>query len=221
MMRMKLNGTHRVVSLAALVLWLACACAAAAAQTQGNAQAAQSRPAINYDVQLYLLVASNQATPHSEVPQAAEAMLKQLKTVLPFNDYHLALTFLNRVQEGGNLEYSALGGTPLAGAQNSPGSPTFVQFSLGAIKTATNAAGQPVVQVSSFRFGLKVPIQTATVSGGENNKAGYPVIQYQDTGIVTQLSVREDMPTVVGTLSSNKPDEAFVLLMTIRRATGG
>lgn len=207
----------------ALALWVVCAGALTAAQAQtAQSNPPAARPAVvNYDVQLYLLVGSNQTSARGDVPQSAEAAVKQLRAVLPYKDYRLALTFLNRVQEGGRLEYSGVGGLPLAGTQVGSGSPTFLQFSLGEIRTAANAAGQPVVQVSHLRFGLKVPVQTATVSGGESNKSSYPVIQYQDTGISTQLSVREDVPTVVGTLPADKPDETFVLLMTIRRAAGG
>jgi hypothetical protein len=220
-MIMRSSKLHRIALMAALLLWVGCAHQPMTVRAQaGPSNAPTMRPAVNYDVQLYLLVASNQTSPHVDVPQAAEAAIKQLRTVLPFNDYRLAMTFLNRVQEGGRLEYSAIGGLTPASTQTSSLSPTFVQFSLGEIKTTANAAGQPVVQVSSFRFGLKVPVQTASV-GLEGNKGSYPVIQYQDTGITTQLSVREDTPTVVGTLPANKPDETFVLLLTIRRATGG
>ena len=51
--------------------------------------------------------------------------------------------------------------------------------------------------MGKLRFGLQVPVQTAT-AGAKDGKAGYPVIQYQDTGLTAEMSVREGTPTVVG-----------------------
>lgn len=46
---------------------------------------------------------------------------------------------------------------------------------------------------------------------------GYPVLQYEDAGLSTQLSVREGEPTLVGTLNTSRPGQNFVIVITIRR----
>jgi hypothetical protein len=188
------------------------------AQNQVTAQSAEAkRDEVNHDVQLYLLAASNAAGDGSGVPQSVEGALRQLRAALPFSNYRLATTFLNRVKDGGNLEVSGVGGSPLTTGTANSVSPTFFNFSLINVRLFTSAEGQPFIQVAKLRFGLKVPIQTATVSG-EAGKGGYPVVQYQDTGITTELSVREGTPTVVGTLAASQPYESFILVVTLKRA---
>jgi len=53
---------------------------------------------------------------------------------------------------------------------------------------------------------------------GDKAAQGYPVIQYEDTGINTQMSVREGEPTLVGTLNTSRPGQLFALVITIKRA---
>lgn len=200
----------------ALILCVAAPVAGVAAQSQDSAPAAR-RDEVNHDVQLYLLAASNEPGGGGSVPQAVEGALKQLKATLPFSNYRLATTFLNRVRDGGTLQVSGVGGAPLSASPSNSSSPAFFNFSLQRVRLLTGADGQPFIQVEKLHFGLKVPVQTGSV-GGEGGKPGYPVIQYQDTGISTEVSVREGTPTVVGTLTASQPGESFILVVTLKRA---
>ena len=151
-----------------------------------------------------------------------EAVARQLKATLPFAGYRVSTSFLNRVRDGGSVEVSGVGGPMLfaqpAGAAANPGvSPTFFSFSLSRVKLITGDDGQPYIRLDKFRLGLRVPVQTATTRV-EGSTQGHPVIQYQDTGLTTEVSVREGTPTVVGTLAASRPDELFVVVLTIRRA---
>lgn len=175
------------------------------------------REEVNHDVQLYLLAASNEPGGRGGVPASLDGVIRQLRAALPFSNYRLASTFLNRVRDGGSLEVSGVGGgSPLAAGAANPNSPTFFSFNLTNVKLITGGGDQPFIRVSRLRFGLKVPVQTATV-GGEGGKPSYPVLQYQDTGISTEVSVREGTPTVVGTMTSSRPDEPFILVLTLKR----
>jgi hypothetical protein len=206
--------------LAALAVALVFAFPAAASAQDGGAQqqrnAGMNRQETNHEVQLYLLVASNGPGQGSGVPRQLDAVVRQLKSSLPFGDYRLGATFLNRVMDGGTLEVSGVGISPLVSSQPLPNSPSFYQLTLQGMQMSDDSSGQKIISIEHFRFGLKLPVQTSSVQ--PDNKTTYPVIQYEDTGIRTELSVREGEPTIVGTLTATRSDEAFVLVIVIKRA---
>jgi hypothetical protein len=191
------------------------------AQSQDATTAkAEDRPReqINHEVQLYLLVGTDAPGERNNVPPALDGVVRHLKESLPFSSYRLATTFFERVRDGGSVELSGVGGFPLASSASNSPSPTFIQLSLSRVLLERGAVDQPFIQVEHFRFGLKVPVQTGTAHG-ESGTANAPIIQYQDTGITTQLSVREGVPTVVGTLAASQPHEAYVLVLSVKRTT--
>jgi hypothetical protein len=205
------------VFLPALAFALALAwCGTRTARAQGATQAA-GHEGPDYEVQLYLLVGSNDSGRGGEVPRQLDGVVRQLKSSLPFAGYRLGATFLDRVRNAGSLDVSGVAASPLVSAPPlSSNTPSFYQFKFDA-RAADEAGGQRFVNLSHFYFGLKVPIQTATV-GGEGGKGGSAVIQYESTGINTQLTVPEGEPTVVGTLTTSRPDEGLVLVIVIKRA---
>jgi hypothetical protein len=73
-----------------------------------------------------------------------------------------------------------------------------------------------VVQVSPFRFGLRIPLQGIVPRGsGDDGSAG---ILYEPVGITTELTLRAGEPTVVGTLDAGRPNETLVLVLIATRA---
>ncbi|MCA1591175.1 MAG: hypothetical protein LC754_00650 [Acidobacteria bacterium] len=193
----------------------------ARAQEQDAGAAAKAvavRPDVNQEVQLYLLSASNEQGLRTQLPSSMDGVLKQLKASLPFTNFRLATTFLNRVKDGGTLEVSGVGTLSISSLPGNSTSPTFYRFTLERVKLATDSNGQQIVQIPHFRFSLRVPIQTASVRPDNSaSGAGFPVIQYEDTGISTEMSVREGEPTVVGTITTSRPDELFVLVISVKR----
>ena len=95
-----------------------------------------------------------------------------------------------------------------------PLTPSIFQLSL-AVKSLEDAPGGRYVRVQPFKLGLKIPIQTT--SAYPERGQGYPVIEYEDTGLNTQMSVREGEPTLVGTLNTSRPGQLFVIVITVRR----
>ena len=62
----------------------------------------------NLDTQLYLLVATNQELDDSKLPAALDSVVKQLRSSLPFKNYKLMTTLVNRVKNEGRLSLSGL-----------------------------------------------------------------------------------------------------------------
>ena len=201
-------------AVAAFALCLALPALARAQDETPPRAAAQRRDEVNHEIQVHLLATAD--GPGERVPQTLDGVVRQLKNSLPPSDYMLVSTFVNRVRDGGTVEVKSAGGTPLTPAPQNPLAPTFFQLSLGRVKQGEEGAGQRFVNVESFRLGLKIPIQIAT-AGADKGGQGSPVIQYEDTGIITQLSVREGEPTLVGTLSTSRPSQLFVLVVTVKR----
>ena len=190
----------------------------AAAQDSGetsNRQQAAARAETNFEVQTHVLVATEGGASASKVPQALDGVVRQLRAMLPPSDYGLAAVFVNRVKDDGGFEVRSAGASPFGSPQTGPLTPNIFQLSL-AVKAFDGASGERHVRVQPFKLGLKIPIQTATV-GGDKPGQSYPVIQYEDTGINTQMSVREGEPTLVGTLNTSRPGQLFVIVITVRR----
>jgi len=182
--------------------------------SSGGRQAA-ARAETNFEVQTHVLITAEGADATSKVPQALDNVVRQLKSMLPPADYKLAATFVNRVKDDGGFDVKSAGASPFGPARADPLTPTIFQLSL-TVKAFEDASGGRHVRVQPFRLGLKIPIQTSSVFGDKPGQ-GYPVIQYEDTGLNTQMSVRESVPTLVGTLNTSRPGQLFVIVLTVRR----
>lgn len=189
------------------------------ASTQASSAQMQSEKKddeTNLDTQLYLLIATNQDVDDAKLPAALESVVKQLRGSLPFKNYRLAATLINRVKNEGRLSLKWIGGPLFASASSaSAGTPSFNEFSVNSVKLVRDGAGREFIRMDQFRFGARVPIQTShTVA---STGAGFPVINYEPTGLGTDISIREGEPAVVGTLNVGPSGDAIILVMTARR----
>jgi hypothetical protein len=218
-MHTRTRGGALLIALAFALLLAGRGVASAQDDGGGDSASARRQAAVraetNFEVQTHVLVTSEGAEGAAKVPQSLDGVVRQLKSLLPPADYRLAATFVNRVRDDGGLEVKSAGASPFGPAQTGPLTPTIFQLALS-LKSLEDASGERYVRVQPFRLGFRIPIQTATVS---NDKAGqgYPVIQYEDTGVTTQISVREGEPTLVGTLNTSRPGQLFVIVLTVRR----
>jgi hypothetical protein len=166
----------------------------------------------NLDLEIYLLAASDAPVEGSRLPGLLEPVVRQLRATLPFASYRLSATMMNRMKNGGRLEVSGVGATPFA--KVTAPAPLFSEYSVSSVKLKSDAAtGQNLVEILDFRFGARVPIQTGAAAGG----GSAPVIQYQNTGIRTEFSMREGEPVIVGTLNVGQSGEAFILVVSAKR----
>lgn len=168
----------------------------------------------NLDTQLYLLVGTNQDLPDSRVPATLESVIKQLRLTLPFKNYRLAATLVNRVKNEGRLNLRWLGGPFAAAATTSPSNPTFSEFNVRSVKLV-NSGNQSMVQLNGFSFQARMPIQTGSAYASNSQSA--PIINYENTGLNTDISMREGEPVVVGTLNFGPAGEAIIIVVSAKR----
>ena len=212
-----------VLSLVLLVLCLVAASFSVQAQTtdpqpQPQQQAATKEDDTNLDTQLYLIVGTNQDVADSRLPASLDPVVKQLRAALPFKNYRLAATLLNRVKNEGRLELSWIGG-PLASplGATTASTPSFSQFRVRQVKLARGSDGQQMVQLVGFNFGARIPIQG--IGSVAANGAVVPSFNYENTGISTDISIREGEPVIVGTLNAGPSGDAIILVVSARRTT--
>lgn len=204
--------------LGLFLLLLACGAPLAQAQQKGVLPATLSNApvddSVNLDIEIYLLAASDTQVEGSKLPTSLDGVVRQLRATLPFTSYRLSATMVNRTKNGGHIEVSGVGATPFAKVV-AP-APLFSEYSVNSVTLKNDASGQNIVELSRFKFGARVPIQTGTaVTSGTSTSA--PIIQYQNTGISTEFSMREGEPVVVGTLNVGQAGEAFILVVAARR----
>ena len=200
-----------VVLLAALIVvsW------SSSALAQTNNQQTDTRDdETNLDTQIFLLVATNQPVSDEKLPASLDGVVKQLRATLPFKNYRLAATLINRVKNDGRLDLSWIGG-PVAttAGSSSTVNPSFSQFKVRNVKLARNSGGETVVQMAGFNFGMRIPIQVGQVAVN----GGIPAINYENTGLSTDISVREAEPVVVGTLNVGPSGDAIILVVAAKR----
>ena len=181
---------------------------------QAKPQPAEREDVTNLDTQLYLIVGTNGDVADPRLPASLDTVVKQLRATLPFKNYRLAATLINRVQVDGRLDLSWIGG-PLSLSSTPALNPSFSNFSVRRVRLVTGSDGQQSVQMQGFNFGARVPIQ---VSGAiAANGAVAPTINYERTGVSTDISMHEGEPVIVGTLNIGPTGEAIILVVSAKR----
>jgi len=163
---------------------------------------------ITHRVQVQLLVASNAANAKSDYTASLEAVVKQLKSSLPFKNHYLVASYLYNVADGTSLEVHDV--TYAAFEHGTGLSPTFFNLTISGIKL--NASGDSV-HISRFRFDARKRIfmQNAQEEGGPAK----PVFESLPMGITTELNASGGVPTLVGTTSSGLSDGVLVVVITV------
>ena len=189
------------------------------AQTDSSSQEAAKakETATGLEVQLHLLVASKSPGSEEEkVPAALDAVVKQLRATFPSRNYRLVATLLNRVKNGRKLNVRWVGGPLLASSAATTATPGFNELNIGGIKLIQDEAGRDAVEISNFYFGARIPVQITSVA---SNGASAPVVQYEQTGITTDITMREGEPTIVGTLNVGPAGDILIIVVSAKRAT--
>ena len=188
------------------------------AQDTNTAQTATKDDETNLETQLFLIVGTSADVPDTKLPAALDTVVKQLRATLPFKNYRLAATMINRVRNEGRLDLSWIGGPMTLAAAPGPAlNPSFSNFHIRQVKLAQSSDGQRIVQLHGFNFGARIPIQ---VSGAiAANGAVAPTINYERTGVATDVSMREGEPVIVGTLNIGPSGDAIILVVSAKRTT--
>jgi hypothetical protein len=165
----------------------------------------------NLDTQLYLLVATNQEVDNGKLPPALDGVVRQLRASLPFKNYRLAATLINRVKNNGRLNLKWIGGPMVPSGAVSASSPSFNEFRVNNVKLSGETRSARLVKMDGFSFGVRIPVITSSTVASNGPIA--PVINYESTGLNTDISMREGEPVVVGTLNIGPSGDAIILVM--------
>lgn len=206
------------VSVICATLLLTCAWDTQNVLAQSNDepnQASKKDSEANLDTQLYLIVATNQPVAEEKMPAALDTVLKQLRSTLPFKNYRISATLINRVKNDGRLNLKWIGGPLIGAAAATSQTPSFNEFRVNSVKLVTNAEGQQMVRMEGFGFGARIPIQSGTAIAANGPAA--PIINYEPTGLNTDISMREGEPVIVGTLNVGPSGDAIILVMSAKR----
>jgi hypothetical protein len=218
---MNLSKSCARILLALLLLVFAVSGREVMAQSSSDAssptQAEKKDDETNLDTQLYLLVATNQDVDDAKMPASLEAVIRQLRTSLPFKNYRLVATLINRVKNDGRLNLRWVGGPMMATAASSNSTPSFNEFHVNTVKLVQDARGQQLVRMDGFGFGTRIPIQSGTALA--SNGPAAPIINYESTGLNTDISMREGEAVIVGTLNVGPSGDAIILVMSARRTS--
>lgn len=160
----------------------------------------------SYEVVLHILTASNTESEKTSIPQTLSNVVKKLKTIYSFSNYRLDSTYLQRVANTGNIEFKSVSNEANQNQDNYI--PIFSEWTLGGLQSLPNSKGQNSIQFQNFRFGQRVPIRTQT-----------GIFNYEQIGLTMQrFGVPENVPTIVGSLSTAKPNELMFLVLTVNPA---
>lgn len=182
----------------------------------GSSDASQSEKKdddTNLDTHLYLLVGTNQDVDNTKLPAALDQVMKQLRASLPFKNYRLATTLINRVKNDGRLSLKWIGGPLIVSTTASTLNPSFNEFKVNTVKLVTDAGGRQVVRMEGFGFGARIAIQTTLAS----NAPGAPIFNYEATGLNTDISMREGEAVIAGTLNVGPSGDAIILVVSAKR----
>jgi hypothetical protein len=156
-------------------------------------------PVLNVDVTIYLMSALG--TPSSgAVPPELEAVVKQLKNTFSYKSYQLIDTEVMRVRAGQGGEVSGVvnGGPALEGAR------TISQVKFKSASVSTDEKGR-AIRIDGLKVGLRIPVAT-----------GEKQYNYIDTGINTDVDVREGQKVVVGKSNMDGSDRASIVVLTAK-----
>ena len=167
----------------------------------------QPQAKTGYEVVLHVLTASNITADKASVPQSLSNIIKKMKNNFSFSNYRLDSTYFERIGETGTLMLKGVSQQPASTQENY--SPTFSEWSFSDMQSLLDEQGKNSIQFRDFYFGQRVPIKS--LANG--------AINYETIGLTMRnLSLPENIPTVIGSLSSSKPDELTFLVLTVNSA---
>src|SRR5215813_13442301 len=179
-----------------------------------NQQPAAKEDDTNLDTQLYLIVGTNQDVTDGKLPAALDGVIKQLRGSLPYRNYRLATTLINRVKSDGRLSLRWAGSPLVASAAATARTPSFNEFTVRTVRVLDDAEGRKLIRMEGFKFGAHIPVEIYAVA----STTSAPVINYENTGLDTDISMKEGEPVVVGTLNVGPSGEAIILVVSAKRA---
>jgi hypothetical protein len=157
-------------------------------------------PVQNIDVTIYLMSALGTSS-SSPVPPELEPVVKQLKSTFSYKGYQLIDTEVMRVRAGQGGEVSGV----VNGAPSVAGNKTISQVKFRSASVSTDEKGR-AIRIDGLKVGLRIP-----VAAGDNKS-----FQYLDTGLNTDVDIREGQKVVVGKANMDGSDSASIVILTAK-----
>ena len=167
----------------------------------------------SYEATLYVVIGSDDVAQRGDLPKSLDAVSKQIRDNFTFKNYRLMNTYYGRLANNGSLEYKSV--SSLKNASTELDSPTFLDWQLSSFKVDPPVAGKNALSMQTFRFGARVPIVIAKIAG--DDARGVPVTNYESVGLtLSRLTVSENSPTLIGTISLPRTTGTVFLVMAIK-----
>jgi len=167
----------------------------------------------SYEATLFVVLGSDDNAQRGSLPKAIDAVAKQIRDNFTFGSYRLMNTYYGRLANNGSLDYKSV--SSLQNASSDIDSPTFLDWQLSNFRRDANSAGRPTLNMQAFRFGARVPLVISRLSadGGKTT----PVTNYESVGLnLNRISIAENTPTLIGTISLPRTTGTFFLVLTIK-----
>lgn len=165
------------------------------------------RPDIEFRV--HVLIATNAATVANDYPAELKDVVAQLQSTLRYKNYGLMASAIHRTKEGlAGVVNKGVAEFKLFGNQALQASPIFYNYNFQPITletsatTSSNNSNSSTVQIGTFAFEMRVPVNVGTA------------IQYEPVGFRTPISLREGERVVVGTTTIE--DKALIVVVSAK-----
>jgi len=158
------------------------------------------RPDIEFSV--HVLIASTASGTREDFPAELGDVVTQLKSALKYKSYNLMTSGIHRAKEGpADVSNSGVAESNLFSSVPTPPNPIFYEYYLDGI-SVDSGSGASSIQIGSFRFNMRVPLNLGSQ------------IQYQNVGFRSPVGLRQGEKVVVG--STTMGDKGLVVVVSAK-----
>lgn len=123
-------------------------------------------------------------------------------------------TYFGRLANNGSLDYKSV--SSLKKVATDLDSPSFLDWQVASFKAEPLTSGRNALSIQTFRFGARVAIVVGQAPAGEGKTN--PVTNYESVGLtLNRLTVTENVPTLLGTISLPGTTGTMFLVLTVRQ----
>jgi len=157
------------------------------------------------EFRIHVLIASNAPSGQEELPADLRDVVRQLQETLRYKSYAVMASAVHRTKEGGQgVNNKGVAESKLFSI-NSQGNPIFYDYSIAPISLETSANTPGIIQIGTFRFTMRVPVNVGTQTN------------YESTGFSTPVTIRVGEKVVVGTTTLGDKGLVIVLIANVSK----
>jgi hypothetical protein len=169
----------------------------------------------SFEATLHVVIGSDDTAQRGALPKSLDGVVRQIRDNFTFSSYRLMNTYYGRLANNGSLDYKSV--SSLKNVSTELDAPTFLDWQLANFKAEPPATGRNPLSIQMFRFGARVPIVVSQTPAGDGKTN--PVTNYESVGLtLNRLSIAENTPTLVGTISLPRTTGTVFLILTIKQA---